>query len=836
MPLIAHWSCDGGSLPTVTDLSGNARHGTVVGDVTAVAGKVLGGLQLGGDDDYVEVPHDSALALSGGAFTIAAWIYPTSYGQFDNGRVVAKGSANPSSGGPGWTVMVDAADGGTFAVDINAQGRRRSAAGSIALDTWQHIAARLSGGDIQLFVDGAPSGAPHTSAETPGASTNALRLGIRAHDLQREFAGILDEVRLYDEALSDAQIEALATIQSVAIGAAAVSVGGQALTAAVDEALTVAAVTVEGQDLTDSLAGLAELGAAAVTVAGGSLVALPRPVTWREQVENADRYVPQAAPPEIWWSEKIANLATLGGTWVAGEQASPINPHSYRTSGAAWIDIEHSDRWDFARGVTVWLTMILHAITARAVVLTTGGTAGDEGSFSIEVQPPANGSLVRAWLVEGGSIRYFGGSSSLSGGVAGSKIIPGAPTSLALTMGENGAALAVNGETLATLDTIGTWRAVAKRFGAWTDGSAQIDATLADLRFYGALDAHQVRMMHASQLDWWARLGFGVVAPAPAAVAVGAKPFAINEAITPAAAAVSVGGQDVTPIADGAVEIGEAAIAVGGQALAVDEGLQIGDGAVTVAGQDLAALVNAVVEIGEAAVSVAGQDLATPLELVINGFESLAANSTGADPQVFDTSGQTHSAGDYLMAVCGADGGATIDGMAGGTDDTYTLPLAIAGTNVNLGVGEGTLVSALDAALSVNLGAARDAVGGLITISGAAANASQPDVTPSTNTGSSDSPVCSGITTSGKTIVFAIFHTNGGHFSGGPPSAPTGTGTWILLYAGATGTSPTNSALSSVAIAYQIFESGGPTGDATWSAALGASRNWAATQYPVRAA
>jgi hypothetical protein len=226
---------------------------------------------------------------------------------------------------------------------------------------------------------------------------------------------------------------------------------------------------------------------------------------------------------------------------------------------------------------------------------------------------------------------------------------------------------------------------------------------------------------------------------------------------------------------------------------------------------------------------------AAPDAPTINGSESLAAFATAADPHTVSLASQTYSAGDYLLAVFGADGAGTIVGMSGSTDDTYTELAEAGGNPTNIAVYEGTVVGSLDANLSVDLGATRDGVGGLISISGAAANANQPDVAPSTNIGTSASPVCSSITTvTDNCLVFAVFHAAGGHTKATVEAAvPSG---WNLLFADVTGPNETATFQSTVGIAYKVQATEGATGNAAWTSALDASMQWSAIQVAVRPA
>ena len=69
--LVAYYPFDGDA----NDHSGHDNHGTLVGGVTFVAGRVGQAARFDGTTGAISVPHNVSLRLS--TFTLAAWIFPT---------------------------------------------------------------------------------------------------------------------------------------------------------------------------------------------------------------------------------------------------------------------------------------------------------------------------------------------------------------------------------------------------------------------------------------------------------------------------------------------------------------------------------------------------------------------------------------------------------------------------------------------------------------------------------------------------------------------------------------------------------------------------------------
>lgn len=221
--MVAWWPGDG----STRDIAG-ASPATLVGGAAYAAGRVDQAFSLDGTSAWVEVPDAAALRVTG-AFTIDAWIYPNATG----GRIVDKITAGAGDG-----YLLDTWGGG---VRLLFDGQSLSGATVLPTGAWSHVAGVYDGAEMRVYVDGALDGARATTAAVP---TNALPLRIgAASDGGSRFSGLIDEVEVFNRALSQAEIQAI-----VAAGSA-----GKCKTAAV---AVVPAVSAWG------LAGLALLLAA----------------------------------------------------------------------------------------------------------------------------------------------------------------------------------------------------------------------------------------------------------------------------------------------------------------------------------------------------------------------------------------------------------------------------------------------------------------------------------------------------------------------------------------------------------------------------------------------
>lgn len=207
--LSAWWTADN----TTVDRSGNGNHGALQGGAGYVAGHVGAAFSLPTTADYVEFPDSPTLDFAGN-FSIDAWIRTTNP---STGRATIVDKRAGSNTNPvGYHLFIFAgalgfqlADGQPFLNHV--------ATGPLVNDNaWHQVAVTIDRGSAtggRLYVDGA---LVHTFDPTtrPGsiANTAPLRLGVRligSPQTFENFMGAVDEVELFDRALSAAEVQAL---------------------------------------------------------------------------------------------------------------------------------------------------------------------------------------------------------------------------------------------------------------------------------------------------------------------------------------------------------------------------------------------------------------------------------------------------------------------------------------------------------------------------------------------------------------------------------------------------------------------------------------------------
>ena len=201
LTLVGHWKFDEDGGTSAADASGNGNHGAISG-ATWTTGKAGGALQFDGGDDYVGVGNGPSLNLAG-LITIAAWVKPTITDGLRD--IVAHG----------YTLSPNAAvflriNAGKYEIG-SWNGKNHFTSFSIPsgdVNNWVHLAGVFDGVAWRLYRNGVQVSALNDATGAVTVNAN-WAIGSRGTGTERFFQGSIDEVRIYNRALSAAEIQAL---------------------------------------------------------------------------------------------------------------------------------------------------------------------------------------------------------------------------------------------------------------------------------------------------------------------------------------------------------------------------------------------------------------------------------------------------------------------------------------------------------------------------------------------------------------------------------------------------------------------------------------------------
>ena len=196
--LVAAYGFDEGSGTTVADASGNGNNGTITNATWAASGKYGKALQFNGTNALVTVPNAASLQLSAG-MTLEAWVNPSAVTAVWR-DVIYKGNDN-------YYLEATSTNASKPDAGLIAGGSYADAVGTakLAASTWSYLTETYDGTTLRLYVNGTQvASTAHTGAIA--TSTNPLQIGGDSLYGQN-FAGLIDEVRVYNVALTAAQIQ-----------------------------------------------------------------------------------------------------------------------------------------------------------------------------------------------------------------------------------------------------------------------------------------------------------------------------------------------------------------------------------------------------------------------------------------------------------------------------------------------------------------------------------------------------------------------------------------------------------------------------------------------------
>jgi len=197
--LVGYWKFDEGSGKVAADSSGSGNNGTLKGNPKWVAGQLGGALDFNGSTDFVEIPNNDSLSITG-EITIAAWT---------NMRANASGEMAIVSKG-GWAAndlpyeLTETPGDVIFWQFYNDAGRDTCSPDSPAVNEWHHIAATYDGTIFKCYIDGELAEEWAYTGKMP-VNTASVTIGMRSRG-GTFFNGLIDEVMIYDNALTEDEI------------------------------------------------------------------------------------------------------------------------------------------------------------------------------------------------------------------------------------------------------------------------------------------------------------------------------------------------------------------------------------------------------------------------------------------------------------------------------------------------------------------------------------------------------------------------------------------------------------------------------------------------------
>jgi glucose/arabinose dehydrogenase len=198
--LVAAYGFNEGVGSSVGDASGNGNGGVVSGAAWNTGGKFGGALSFDGVNDWVTIADAASLDLTTG-MTLETWVSPSALnGSWRTALMKER------TGGMCYALYAHTGTLGPSAhIDAGGLEPRARSSSLLASGVWSHLAATYDGSAIRLYVNGVLAVTQAASGSVT-SSTGALRIG--GNSVWNEwFAGLIDEVRVYNRALTAGEIQ-----------------------------------------------------------------------------------------------------------------------------------------------------------------------------------------------------------------------------------------------------------------------------------------------------------------------------------------------------------------------------------------------------------------------------------------------------------------------------------------------------------------------------------------------------------------------------------------------------------------------------------------------------
>jgi hypothetical protein len=183
---------------TLVDQTNNNNGGTVYGNLAFEVGKDGSGGNFDGIDDYIDVPNSPQLTDLAQNFTWSFWINNSSQ-TAGEGRIIDYGNTS---------IVTGTLTGQKIKAWIKTDSESNAILSDKSIDdkTWHHVALTWDGTTIKMYIDGNQQMATITKS---GTLSPESKMTIGGESTGNYYAGLLDEVKIFNYALSADEIKIL---------------------------------------------------------------------------------------------------------------------------------------------------------------------------------------------------------------------------------------------------------------------------------------------------------------------------------------------------------------------------------------------------------------------------------------------------------------------------------------------------------------------------------------------------------------------------------------------------------------------------------------------------
>lgn len=191
--LVAYWPFDENEGEIVADYAGNANGAQIAGEWSpGIQGSAL---QFDGSATQVEIPYNQDLNFTNNALGVSLWF----------SRTAAETDADLFFYRNKFLIRIDRGGKITFATYNPSWNKVVTAWSDRVIDNvWHHLGASYDGAELRIYLDGELMA---TSPNTGNLQASSGNLLIGSQTSKNYFSGFIDEVMLFDRALSGSEFQ-----------------------------------------------------------------------------------------------------------------------------------------------------------------------------------------------------------------------------------------------------------------------------------------------------------------------------------------------------------------------------------------------------------------------------------------------------------------------------------------------------------------------------------------------------------------------------------------------------------------------------------------------------
>ena len=208
--LLAHYPFEGNA----NDSSGNGLHGTITDGQIVSPGKVGNSAVQLSQAGYVDLGNPALLDFGTGDWAVTAWFKTTMTGTEEGDRGAIYGNGGDGNGGHRIALILSESNEGAVSLvcDDDATKEQAHSTSTTNNDEWHCVVGQREGTSIRIFIDGHLEASNTVEADynLSGTSQHNAYIGAitdnSSGSLFKSFKGFIDEVRIYDRALSTEEV------------------------------------------------------------------------------------------------------------------------------------------------------------------------------------------------------------------------------------------------------------------------------------------------------------------------------------------------------------------------------------------------------------------------------------------------------------------------------------------------------------------------------------------------------------------------------------------------------------------------------------------------------